>query len=163
MKTVPMNRRNFFALATAAGASIALPDSVAQAKPLPATFRAPAGIILSWAGETPPEGWMVADGRALSVTAYRDLFNQLGYVYGRHGDDFLLPDLQARAIPGHGGEAIWVQPSAVAPAAYHDGIVEGGSVTGEPGLSHQHFVNVQPTMILTQIILVEDITAELAD
>src|SRR4051794_39840720 len=37
-------------------------------------------------------GWMLCDGRALSIYLYPELFAALGYLYGGSGDSFCLPD-----------------------------------------------------------------------
>lgn len=105
MRKVTLNRRSFFQLATASGAVIAPPDdSIAEAQPL--HFQAPPGLVVQWVGETPPEGWLFPDGRALAVAEYPELFKRLGYGYGRSGSDFLLPDFRAHAVTGWSGEPV---------------------------------------------------------
>jgi microcystin-dependent protein len=49
--------------------------------------------------DSPPEtepmeawGWMLCDGRTLSVYLYPELFAALGYLYGGSGDSFFIPD-----------------------------------------------------------------------
>ncbi len=37
-------------------------------------------------------GWMLCDGRSLSVYLYPELFAVLGYLYGGSGDSFQIPD-----------------------------------------------------------------------
>lgn len=37
-------------------------------------------------------GWMLCDGRSLSIYLYPELFAALGYVYGGSGDSFAIPD-----------------------------------------------------------------------
>ena len=156
MKKLSLNRREFFQLAAVTGAVLALPEGTTLAGP--PSFQAPAGVVIPFSGETPPEGWMVADGRPLSPTIYPDLFKRMGYSYGRQGNDFLLPDLRARAIVGQNGEAIWVQPNSIAPRPRPNVWVSEPLPLDPQKVAS--FINVPPTVILTQIILVEDIQAE---
>lgn len=54
----------------------------------------PPGIVDHYAGSTPPSGWLVRDGSAISRTAYAQLFFVLGTTFGA-GDGvntFNLPD-----------------------------------------------------------------------
>lgn len=67
----------------------------------------PTGTIQPWPGSTPPIGWMVCDGAAISRTLYSDLYSVLGTTYGS-GDGsttFNLPDLTGKFIRGLGGNA----------------------------------------------------------
>ena len=62
----------------------------------------PTGVIMAWATDTPPDGWLVCDGRAVSRATYGRLFNIIGSTYGA-GDGsttFNLPDLRSRVIVG---------------------------------------------------------------
>lgn len=64
----------------------------------------PIGAILDFAGPTPPTGWLVADGRAVSRTTYSHLFAVLGSTWGA-GDGvstFNLPNLNGRSAVGPG-------------------------------------------------------------
>lgn len=65
----------------------------------------PPGIVDHYAGETPPSGWLVRDGSAISRTVYADLFARLGTRYGP-GDGFNtfnLPDDRELFDRGWGG------------------------------------------------------------
>ncbi|MBC05959.1 phage tail protein [Thalassospira sp.] len=60
------------------------------------------GSVSAFAMPTPPTGWMVCDGSAISRTEYADLFTAIGTVWG-HGDEittFNLPDLRGEFIRG---------------------------------------------------------------
>lgn len=73
-------------LATAAGTTAALP----------------AGTLTAFAGATPPSGWLICDGSAISRTTYSTLFGVVGTTYGA-GDGsttFNLPDLRGRVPVG---------------------------------------------------------------
>ena len=61
------------------------------------------GDIKHWPGQTPPAGWLVRDGSALSRTTYAALFAVLGTLYGA-GDGsttFNLPDDRELVIGGY--------------------------------------------------------------
>jgi microcystin-dependent protein len=64
-----------------------------------ADYLTPIGSIQIWAGASlPSDGWLVANGQAVSRTTYATLFLRIGTVYGS-GDGtttFNLPDLQGR-------------------------------------------------------------------
>jgi microcystin-dependent protein len=63
---------------------------------LPPAATAPPGFIGMCAMDTPPTGWLVRDGAAISRTVYADLFAAIGTVFGV-GDGsttFNLPDDQ---------------------------------------------------------------------
>lgn len=64
-----------------------------------------AGIITTFAGSTPPAGWLPCDGSAVSRTDYATLFAVVGTTYGA-GDGsttFNLPDLSGRVVIGVSG------------------------------------------------------------
>jgi microcystin-dependent protein len=63
----------------------------------------PSGITSMFSGPTPPAGWLVCDGSAVSRTTYAKLFTAIGTVWGA-GDNistFNLPDLRGRAPIGY--------------------------------------------------------------
>lgn len=58
----------------------------------------PHGAVVMFAGTIVPSGWLLCDGRAISRTAYPDLYAAIGTIYGA-GDlstTFNLPNLEAR-------------------------------------------------------------------
>mgnify|MGYP000353820687 CR=1 FL=1 len=60
------------------------------------------GSVTAFAMPTPPEGWLVCDGSAVSRTDYADLYAVIGTVWG-DGDQiatFNLPDLRGEFIRG---------------------------------------------------------------
>ena len=64
----------------------------------------PIGVVLDYAGSTPPDGWLACDGRLVSRTTYSQLFAVLGTVWGA-GDGsttFRLPPTSGRASVGPG-------------------------------------------------------------
>lgn len=61
-----------------------------------------AGMIMAWPDDTIPDGWLEADGSAISRTDYYDLFSALGTKYGV-GDGsttFNLPDYRDQFLRG---------------------------------------------------------------
>lgn len=62
----------------------------------------PPGVVLPYAAQTPPEGFLLCDGRAVSRSDYADLYAAIGDTYGA-GDGattFNLPDLVDRFVQG---------------------------------------------------------------
>lgn len=67
----------------------------------------PPGNVMFTAASTVPNGWLVADGSAVSRTTYVDLFTALGTTFGI-GDGsttFNLPDVNGRVIAGEDNAA----------------------------------------------------------
>jgi microcystin-dependent protein len=61
------------------------------------------GEIVAYAGTTAPAGWLLADGRMLSISQYQNLFNVIGTTYGGNGTStFALPNLEGETIAGTG-------------------------------------------------------------
>lgn len=59
------------------------------------------GSIVMWTSlSLVPHGWMECDGRALSKTEYKELFDVIGYKYGGTGNLFNLPDARNRFPEG---------------------------------------------------------------
>jgi phage-related tail fiber protein len=60
------------------------------------------GSVSAFAMPTPPTGWLVCDGTAISRTEYADLFATIGTLWGQ-GDQvstFNLPDLRGEFVRG---------------------------------------------------------------
>jgi microcystin-dependent protein len=63
----------------------------------------PAGSVISFAGASAPDGWLLCDGSAVSRTTFSGLFATIGESYGV-GDGvttFNLPNLKGRVPVGH--------------------------------------------------------------
>lgn len=85
------------------------------------------GLVLMWPGSTPPDGWLLCNGQAVSRTTYSNLFSVLGTSYGQ-GDGsttFNVPDLAGRVVvgvngtyplAGNGGEATHTLSEAELPS-----------------------------------------------
>ena len=62
------------------------------------TTYVPSGVIWAYGGATPPSGWFMCFGQAVSRTTYADLFTAISTAYGV-GDSsttFNVPDLRGR-------------------------------------------------------------------
>ena len=58
------------------------------------------GMIVAWAGITPPVGAFICNGDMISKTTYSSLFNVLGTAYGESGNSFKLPDFRNMFLMG---------------------------------------------------------------
>lgn len=73
--------------------------TVSQLVATAATF--PVGSVIDFAGQTPPDGWVLCGGQALSRTTYAALFAVIGTTYGSpDGNSFNVPDLRGRVTAG---------------------------------------------------------------
>ena len=61
----------------------------------------PVGVILPFAGDIPPEGFLICNGSSISRQLYPNLFNVIGTKYGSENQEFFnLPNLSDRFIQG---------------------------------------------------------------
>ena len=61
----------------------------------------PVGVILPYAGDIPPEGFLMCNGCSISRNLYSNLFNVIGTKFGAENSDFFnLPNLVDRFIEG---------------------------------------------------------------
>lgn len=58
------------------------------------------GEIRLLASSSPPDGWLICDGRSLNTDEYYDLWSTIGYGYGGAWSEFYLPDLTGRVPVG---------------------------------------------------------------
>ena len=70
----------------------------------PVAAFASVGQLCMRCWESPPEGWLPCDGRAVSRQEYQQLFEVIKTVYGNDDDQttFRVPDLQGRFALGKG-------------------------------------------------------------
>lgn len=73
----------------------------------------PVGTILAFGGETPPSGWWICDGRAVSRSTYPALYNAIGHSWGGNTSSFRLPELRGMFLRGwnSGRTDDWKDPS----------------------------------------------------
>ena len=60
----------------------------------------PIGTVLSFAGLTPPNGYLLCDGATYAVADYQDLYDVIGNTYGGDGEYFNVPNLIDKFIQG---------------------------------------------------------------
>lgn len=68
----------------------------------------PAGAVMMWTTLTPPSGWLIANGTAISRTTNATLFSAIGTTYGA-GDGsttFNIPNLTARVAVGYDSSTV---------------------------------------------------------
>jgi microcystin-dependent protein len=98
----------------------------------PAQHCFPPGVIMCWPTDTPPTGWLLCNGQAVSRTgATAALFAVCGIVYGA-GDGvntFNVPDLRGRMAVGKGS------PTLINTLGKNDGLAEN---LRTPGHRHGH-------------------------
>ncbi len=138
---------NFDALAEAINGIPAGPQGP-QGETGPAGPPLPAGTLLMYAAATAPEGYLLANGQAVSRTIYEDLFAAIGNTYGP-GDGFTtfnLPDLTNRfplggsTVGGTGGAASVTLTTDELPAHTHTGTTDSNGAhthsIADPGHTH---------------------------
>lgn len=121
------------------------------------------GSIIQYAGSTPPNGFLVCDGSAVSRSDYADLFEVIGTTFGT-GDGsttFNIPDLIDRVPIGAsathsdgttGGEEYHTLVSNELPEHYHVVPEHGHENTIKittPSLSHS--ITTQPAFTYTRL------------
>jgi phage-related tail fiber protein len=69
--------------------------------------QVPVGTVVGFAGEIPPVGWLICDGRPLSQSDFPELASVLGQMYGdgrtvggQRTGDFNIPDYRGRFLRG---------------------------------------------------------------
>lgn len=121
--------------------------------------QAMAGIIQMFAGATPPNGWLVCDGSAVSRTEYATLYDAIGDTWGA-GDGsttFNLPDLRGRtpigAGTGTGLTARTLGTHNIGAETHKLTAAESGNqaqtVTSAAGTSHSHGANEDTYFVTT--------------
>ena len=106
----------------------------------------PPGTILSYAGDTPPDGWLMCNGQSVDSSEYHSLFNAIGVNFGDGSDgigDFNLPDLRGVFLRGLDNRAVAESkdPDASLRTALKTGGSEGalvGSYQEDSFQNHDH-------------------------
>lgn len=117
----------------------------------------PVGSILTYAGVTVPNGWLLCDGSEVSKLLYPRLFSTIVNLYGTpsNNNNFVLPNLQDRVPVGKtntnsvgnmGGSSSITLSVAQLPSHTHTGTtVSNGSHnhsgTSDSNGSHNHSIN----------------------
>lgn len=71
------------------------------------------GLVIPFAGKTPPQNWMLCQGQELPISGYEDIFNVIGNNFGGDGiNTFALPNLSER-VAIHAGQGAQLQKYTV--------------------------------------------------
>lgn len=113
----------------------------------------PVGMVMDYAGDFAPEGWILCDGRSLSRTAEASLFAVIGTKFGSSsGSTFNVPDLRGRVVAGidnMGGTSagrITNAESGFNPnSAGSSGGAQSVQLTVDQMPSHNHSITVSPS------------------
>lgn len=107
------------------------------------------GAIIPFAGDVAPDGYLICDGRTLSISQYSALYSVIGTKYGAPAGGFSLPDLRGRvpvgmlstsanfnAIGKRGGTETHTLSVAEMPAHRHSpmSIVTAGALAGSTAM-----------------------------
>ncbi len=117
---------------------------------------APAGSMIAYGGTTPPSGWLLCNGAAVSRSTYAELFGTIGTSFGA-GDGsttFNVPDFRGRFLRGLDGTA-GVDPDKTTRTAMNAGGNTGnsmGSIQADDLKSHRHRLVSQTGMNNTNVL-----------
>lgn len=102
----------------------------------------PAGCVVAFAMEIPPDGWLECNGQAISRTDYEGLFNMIGTTFGEGNgiDTFNVPDLRGIFIRGwaHGSENDPDRDNRTASSSWGASGDQVGSYQEDALQSHNH-------------------------
>ena len=96
------------------------------------------GTVLSFAGSTAPDGWLLCYGQAVSRTTYANLFAAIGTTFGvgNGTTTFNVPDLRGRVAAGKDNMGGTAASRLTATGTGHPGI--DGSALGAVGGADRH-------------------------
>lgn len=87
-------------VSTGGGALVTIIPEAAEID-APPPVSTPVGSVVAFAGDTPPTGWLLCDGRPLSRTGYAALFTAIGTVHGTpDATSFNVPDYRGYFLRG---------------------------------------------------------------
>jgi len=109
----------------------------------------PIGIVLPYAGASPPSGWLLCNGQPLNITQYGELWNAISNTYGGDGiTSFNVPDLRGRIVAGLDVQLSGVYASRLGTTHFgsngqslgQTGGSESNTLTSTQMPAHSHFV-----------------------
>jgi microcystin-dependent protein len=108
----------------------------------------PVGIVLPFAGASPPGGWLLCNGQSLNITQYAELFAAISNTYGGDGiTSFNVPDLRGRTVAGRDLTLSGIYADRLTAAQFGSdgrslgqaGGTEGHTLTASQIPAHTHF------------------------
>lgn len=107
----------------------------------PAVAIVQTGIILDYAGESAPSGYLVCDGSAVSRTTYADLFAAIGTKWGAGNGSttFNLPNLSRRTTVGSGGTGTGTLGNEVGDTGGQESVLLTANQSGLRSHNHSSF------------------------
>ena len=124
--------------------TIQLEDLIAAVK----NSLCPVGTVLTYTGDTAPEGWLMCHGAAISRADYSALYAVIGnrFGYGNGDTTFHIPDFRGKFLRGHDAGAGY-DPDRYSRGNHYPGGATGdsvGSYQADEFKSHSH---VETTMV----------------
>lgn len=109
-----------------AGSELGSYNQISQTDLFSAVSKVPTGVILPFAGDTPPADYLLCDGAVVSRTGYAKLFSVIGTKYGAGNGSttFALPDFRGRVGAGY---------NEMNNSTYYPGIAAPAAVSRNPG------------------------------
>jgi microcystin-dependent protein len=104
----------------------------------------PSGVVVPFAGNSAPSGWLLCAGQAVSRATYAELFSAIGTTYGA-GDGsttFGLPDLRGRSVFGLDNMGGTVAGRVTSGISGISGTALGAAGGSEAMHSHSHTATV---------------------
>ena len=92
----------------------------------------PIGTVLSFVGQTPPNGYLLCDGSSYAVADYQDLYDVIGNTYGGDTENFNVPDYRETVLIGVG-------ENTTDAITTHD-VYELGEFKDDQLQGHEHYV-----------------------
>ena len=77
------------------------------------------GIVVPFAGQIAPVGWLLCDGTIYNTAEYPNLFQVIGHVYGGSGSTFKVPDFRGKTFWGGDTTNVGTNLQAGLPQHYH--------------------------------------------
>jgi microcystin-dependent protein len=100
------------------------------------------GLIATWHSSTPPTGWLLCDGSAVSRATYADLFDVIGTTFGAgDGTTFNLPNFTGRSPMGVNAAGTGQIPTAAGAATGE----QTHTMTSAELVAHIHGINGKGT------------------
>jgi microcystin-dependent protein len=108
----------------------------------------PAGAVMMWAGPTPPAGWMICDGTAISRAGFPSLFANIAVTWGAGNGTttFNIPDFRDRVPVGNSGTKALASSGGVETVALSVAEMpthSHGGNTGGRSAGHTHAIAVE--------------------